>query len=105
MSRKRSGRGKGNTRTLVAIYSCICYLFDFKTILSLFFKSERGFYSFILRYLAIYSRFICYLFELYDKNAQIGLIFVSTINEVGAKYSVQTSTFVETRNWRIQLLF
>ena len=28
MSRKRSGRGKGVTGTLVAIYSCICYLFD-----------------------------------------------------------------------------
>ena len=36
MSRKRSGRGRGNTRTLVAIYSCICYLFDLNKIQALF---------------------------------------------------------------------
>ena len=36
MSRKRSGRGKGNTRTLVAIYSCICYLFDLSNLQALF---------------------------------------------------------------------
>ena len=36
MSRKRTGRGKGVTRTLVAIYSCICYLFKPSNIQALF---------------------------------------------------------------------
>ena len=37
MSRKRTGRGKGNTRTLVAIYSCICYLFKLNNLQPLFY--------------------------------------------------------------------
>ena len=36
MSREAAGRGKGVTRTLVAIYSCICYLFKLNNLQPLF---------------------------------------------------------------------
>ena len=36
MTEKRRGGERGNTRTLVAIYSCICYLFDLNKIQALF---------------------------------------------------------------------
>ena len=36
MTEKRRGGERGNTRTLVAIYSCICYLFDLSIFVTLF---------------------------------------------------------------------
>ena len=65
MSREAAGRGKGVTRTLVAIYSCICYLFDSGCLQPLFYNPTPN-----LAY------FVCYLFAIYFAIYSTDLYFV-----------------------------
>ena len=65
MSREAAGRGKCVTGTRLAIYSCICYLFNLNNLQPPFNNP-----SLILPY------FVCYLFAIYSAIYSSDLCFV-----------------------------